>query len=106
MSKVELFTGINSSLKAVLLNFSIFLFVSCFSCSGLAALITPSIYHYCVIRQKEFSRKVEMRKVQSFYLNKLSSKSFSFELVQFFDLCFVSAVWEGGGGGGLGVGLH
>ena len=104
MSKVELFTGINSSLKAVFLNFSIFLFVSCFSCSGLAALITPSIYHYCVIRQKEFFRKVEMRKVQSFYLNKLSSKSFSFELVQFFDLCFVSAVCEGRGGGG--VGLH
>ena len=34
MSKVELFTGINSSLKAVYLNFSIFLFVSCFICSG------------------------------------------------------------------------
>ena len=38
-----------------------------------AALITSSIYHCCVIRQKEFSRKVEMSKVESFYWNKLSS---------------------------------
>ena len=30
-----------------------------------------------------------MSKVESFYWNKLSSKSFSFELEQFFDLCFV-----------------
>ena len=44
-----------------------------------AALITSSIYHYCVVRQKEFSRKVEMSKVESFYWNRLSSKSFSFE---------------------------
>ena len=92
MSKVELFTGINSSLKAVLLNLSIFLFVSCFSCSGLAALITPSIYHYCVIRQKEFFRKVEMSKVESFYWNKHSNKSFSLKMEQFVDLCFVLAV--------------
>ena len=28
-----------------------------------AALITSSIYHYCVLREKEFSRKVEMCKV-------------------------------------------
>ena len=57
-----------------------------------AALITSSIYHYCVIRQKEFSRKAEMSKVEYFYWNKLSSKSFSFELEQFFYLCFVLAV--------------
>ena len=55
----------------------------CFSCSGGAALITSSIYDYCVVRQKEFSRKVGMSKVESFYWNKLSSKSFSFELEQF-----------------------
>ena len=48
------------------------------------ALITSSIYHCCVVRQKEFSRKVEMRKVESFYWNKLSNKSFSFESEQFF----------------------
>ena len=45
-----------------------------------AALITSSTYDYCVVRQKEFSRKVEISKVESFYLNKLSSKSFPFEL--------------------------
>ena len=55
----------------------------CFSCSGGAALITSSIYDYCVVRQKEFSRKVGMSKVESFYWNKLSSKSFSFESEQF-----------------------
>ena len=40
-----------------------------------------------------------MSKVESFYWNKLSSKSFSFESEQFFDLCFVLAVYGGGGGG-------
>ena len=43
-----------------------------------------SIYDYCVIRLKEFSRKVGMSKVESFYWNKLSSKSCSFELEEFF----------------------
>ena len=33
-----------------------------------------------------------MSKVESFYRNKLSNKSFSFESEQFFDLCFVQAV--------------
>ena len=33
-----------------------------------------------------------MRKVESFYCNKLSSKSFSFELEEFFYLCFILAV--------------
>ena len=55
---------------------------------GAAALITFSIYDYCVVRQKEFSRKVEMSKVESCYWNKLSSKSLFFESEQFFDLCF------------------
>ena len=36
-----------------------------------------------------------MSKVESFYWNKLSSKSFSFESEQFFDLCFVLVVQEG-----------
>ena len=40
-----------------------------------------------------------MSKVESFYWNKRSSKSFSFELEQFFDLRFVLAVRGGGGGG-------
>ena len=48
-----------------------------------------------VVRQKEFSRKVGMNKVESFYWNKLSSKSFSFESEQFFDLCFVLVVQGG-----------
>ena len=65
-----------------------------------AALIISSIYHWCVIRQKKFSRKVEMSKVESFYWNRLTSKSCSFESEQFFDLCFVLVVWGGGGGGG------
>ena len=36
-----------------------------------------------------------MSKVESFYWNKLSTESFSFELEQFFDLCFVLAVQGG-----------
>ena len=35
------------------------------------------------------------RVVESYYWNKLSSKSFFFESEQFFDLCFVLAVQEG-----------
>ena len=38
-----------------------------------------------------------MSKVESFYFNTLSNKSFSFELEQFFDLCFVLDVWGVGG---------
>ena len=59
------------------------------------ALITSSIYHYCAVKQKEFSRKVEMSKVESFYWYKLSRKSFPFESDQFFDLCFDLAVHGG-----------
>ena len=58
-------------------------------------MITSSIYHFCVVRQKEFSRKVEMSKVESFYWNKLSNKSCSSESKQFFDLCFDLAVQGG-----------
>ena len=36
-----------------------------------------------------------MSKVESFYWNKLSSKSCSFESGQFFDLCFVLVVQGG-----------
>ena len=36
-----------------------------------------------------------MSEVESFYGNKLSSKSFCFESEQFFDLCFVLAVQGG-----------
>ena len=36
-----------------------------------------------------------MSKVETFYWNKLSSKSFSFELEQFFDLRFVLVVQGG-----------
>ena len=38
-----------------------------------------SIYDYCVVRQKELSRKVEMSKVEFFYWNKLSNESLSVE---------------------------
>ena len=46
-----------------------------------------SINHCSIIREKEFSRKDEMSKVEFFYWKKLSNESFSFELEQFFDLC-------------------
>ena len=54
--------------------------------------MTSSIYHCFVVKRKKFSRKAEMSKVESFYWNKLSNKSFSFESEQLFNLCFVSAV--------------
>ena len=46
-------------------------------------------------KTKGISRKVGMSKVESFYWNKLSSKSCSFESEQFFDLCFVLVVQGG-----------
>ena len=79
MSKVEAFTGINSVVKASFPNKnSLFICVLFWLLRG-TPLITSSIYDYCVRKQKEFSRKVEMCKVETFYWNKLSSKSFSFE---------------------------
>ena len=79
-AKLKLFTGINSAVKASLSNWNIFLICILFQLLRGAALITSSIYHSCVIRQKEFSSEVEMRKVDSFYWNRLSSKSCYFEL--------------------------
>ena len=102
MSKVESFYWkklSNKSLPFELEQFFYLCFVLYAAVQGLA-LITCGIYHCCVVRQKEFSRKVEMSKVESFYFKKLSSKSFSFELEQLFDLCFASAVHPVGGGGG------
>ena len=92
---MNLFTGINSAIKAFLLNWSSFLICVLFELFRGAALITSCIYHFCVITEKEFSRKVGLSKVESFCWNKLSSKSCPFELKQFFDLCFVLAVQGG-----------
>ena len=92
MSKVESFYWKKLSRKSFFIEPEQF-FDLCFvlAVQG-AALIISSIYYWCVKRQKEFSRKVEMRKVETFYWNKLSSKSFSFESEQFFDLRFVLVV--------------
>ena len=48
--------------------------------------------YFCIVRQKEFSRKAEISKVESLYHKKLSNKGLSFELEQVFYLCFVLAV--------------
>ena len=61
---------------------------------GRAALIASTVYHCSVVRQKEFSRKVEMNKVESFYWNKLSNKSFSFESEQFL-ICVLFQLFSG-----------
>ena len=92
MSKVESFYRKKLSNKTFSFESEQFLICVLFQLFSGVALITFSIYHCCVIRQKEFSRKVEMSKVESFYWNKLSNKTFSFEPQQYFDLCFVSAV--------------
>ena len=92
MSKVESFYLKKLSNKSL----SFELEQSFYLCFVLAvqglALITCSVYHCCVVRQKDFSRRVEMEKVESSYWKKLSSKSFSFESQQFFDLCIILAV--------------
>ena len=95
MSKVESFYWSTLSSKSFSFNWSSLLICVLFYLFRWAALITSSIYDYCVIRQKEFCRKVGMSKVESFCLNKLNSKSCSFELKQFFDFCFVLVVQEG-----------
>ena len=79
-------------MKASLLNHSSFLICVLFQLFSGVALITFSIFHCCVVKQKEFSRKVEMSKVESLYLNKPSNKSFSFQLQEFFYFCFVVVV--------------
>ena len=92
MSKVESFYWNKLSNTSFSFESEQFLICVLFQLFSGVAMITSSIYHCCVVRQKEFSRKVEMSKVESFYWNKLSNKSFSFESEQFFYLCFVSAV--------------
>ena len=92
---MNLFAEVNSAVKAVFFNWSSF-FDLCFVLAvQRAALITSTRYHYCVVKQNEFSRKVGLSKVESFCWNKLSSKSCPFESKQFFDLCFVLAVQGG-----------
>ena len=93
---MNLFTGISSAIKAVLFNQRSFLICALFQLFRGVALITSSIHHCCAVRQKEFSRKVEMSKVEFFYWNRLSNNSFSFESDQLSDLCFVSAIQGGG----------
>ena len=84
MSKVESFYWSKLSSKNFSFNWSSLLICVLFYLFRWAALITSSIYDYCVIRQKEFCRKVGMSKVESFYWNKLRSKSCSFQSEQFF----------------------
>ena len=60
------------------------------------ALITFSINHYCKARQKEFSKKVEISKVESFSWNEFSSDSSCFESEQFL-ICVLFWQFRGGG---------
>ena len=75
MSKVESFYWKKLSNKSFLLNQSCFLYLCFVLAVQGVAFITSSIYHCCVVREKEFSRKLEMSKVESFYWKKLSNKS-------------------------------
>ena len=95
MNYVESFYWSKFSSKSFSFNWSGFLICVLFYLLRWAALITSSIYNYCVLIQKEFSRKVGMNYVESFYWNKLSSKNCSFESEQIFDLCFVLVVQVG-----------
>ena len=85
MSKVESFYWNKLSSKSCSFESEQF-FDLCFVLvvQGGAALITSSIYDYCVVRQKELSRKVGMSKVKSFYWNNFSCKRCSFQSEQFF----------------------
>ena len=65
-------------MKAFLLIQSSFYLCFVLAVQGVA-LIASTIDDCCVVRQKEFSRKAEMSKVESFYWNTLSNKSSSFE---------------------------
>ena len=66
MSKVESFYYKKLSNKSLSFELEQF-FNLCFvlAVQGLS-LITCSMYHCCVVRQKDFSRRVEMSKVESF----------------------------------------
>ena len=88
MSKVESFYWNKLSNKSFSFESEQFLICVLFQLFSGVAMIKSSIYHCCVVRQKEFSRTVEMSKVESFYWNKLSNKSFSFESEQFFLFVF------------------
>ena len=92
MRKVESFLWNNLSNKSSSFESEYFLFLFCCSCSGGCTDKIQYIPLLCCKTKMEFSRKVEMRKVESFYWNKLSNKSFSFESELFFDFCFVFAV--------------
>ena len=84
MSKVESFYWNKLTIKSFSFESEEF-FDLCFVLAvQRVALITSTIYHCCVVRQKEFSRKAEMSKVESFSWNKLSNESFSFDSEQFF----------------------
>ena len=63
---MNLFNGINSAIKAFLFNQRNFLICVLFQLFRGVALITLSIHNCCAVRQKEFSRKVEMSKLESF----------------------------------------
>ena len=91
MSKVKSFTGINSAIKDFFFELEQFFDLCFVSAVQGVALITSSRYHCCGFRQKEFLRKVEMRKVESFCWNKLSNESSSIESDKLFHLYFVLA---------------
>ena len=95
MSKVESFYWNKLSNKSFSSELEQFFICVLFQLFSDVAVITSSIYLCCVVRQKEFSRKFEMSKVEFFCWNKLSSRSFSFELEQFFYLCFLLAAQGG-----------
>ena len=102
MSKVETFCWNKLSIKSFSFESEHFFYL-CFAlavqiyCTDNIQYIPLNIYHWYIMRQKEFSWKVEMCKVECFYWSKLSSKSFFFESEQFVDLRFVCC--SGGGGG-------
>ena len=79
--KQKEFPGTNKAVTV--LDFqSSFLLVICFSYSrGLYRRL--DISNNCVVRENEFSKKVEMSRIQYIYWNRLSNKSFSFESEQF-----------------------
>ena len=76
--------GTNSAIKAFLFNRSSFFDLCFVSAVQVVALITFSIKHCCIVGQKEFSRKTEDRKLQSFSWNEFTSDNSCFESEQFF----------------------
>ena len=76
MSKVESFYWNKLSNKSFSFELEQFFYLCFVLVVQGAALITSSMYYCCVVRQKEFSSKVEMSKVESFHWNKVSNKAF------------------------------